>query len=229
MTSLIKDVKDSDLKRWTLPSVEGDIMPSVDAAITSRPPTADEIEKLHKQAYDEGFILGRKEGRALGYKESQKRVEQEHQERTDTLRNILNLLADPLSQLDDEVEKTITDMVALLAKHLVRRELKTNEGEIIGVVRHVMGHLPISTRHPRIHLHPDDLELVRNALAIGDEEESWKLEPDPLINRGGCLVESQSSFIDATVEARLAAQISQMFGSERQSDQDDPDDNSDES
>jgi len=219
MSSLIKNSKENDLKRWNPPSVQGDIMPSVDAAITSRPPTADEIEQLQKQAYQEGFNLGRKEGRSAGYKESQQRVELEHQERTETLKSILNLLADPLSKLDDEVEKTITDMVALLAKHLVRRELKTNEGEIIGVVRHVMGHLPISTRHPRIHLHPDDLELVKNALAIGDEEESWRLEPDPLVSRGGCLVESQSSFIDATVEGRLAAQISQMFGGERQSDQ----------
>lgn len=218
MSSLIKNSKEHDLKRWALPSVQGDIMPSVDAAITSRPPTAEEIENIHKQAYDEGFNLGRKEGRALGYKQSQQRVEQEHQQRTETLKGILNHLAEPLSQLDDEVEKTIIDMVALLAKHLVRRELKTNEGEIIGVVRHVMGHLPISARHPRIHLNPEDLELVKKALAIGDEEESWRLEPDPLISRGGCLVESQSSFIDATVEARLAAQVSQMFGGERQSD-----------
>jgi len=221
MSSLIKNSQKSDLKRWSPPSVQGEIMPSLEAAITSRPPTAEEIEQLHKQAYEEGFILGRKEGRALGYKDSQKRVELEHKERTETLKNILNLMADPLSQLDDEVEKSIIEMVTLLAKHLVRRELKTNEGEIIGVVRHVMSYLPVSTRQPRIHLHPDDLELVRNALAISDEEESWRLEPDPLISRGGCLVESQSSFIDATVEARLAAQISQMLGSERQSDQDD--------
>lgn len=224
MAGLIKKSKEVELKRWNLPSVNGDIMPSMDSAITTRPPTAEEIEEIHKQAYDEGFKLGRKEGRALGYKESQKKVAEEHKERTETLRSILNLLADPLSQLDDDVEQTITDMVTLLAKHLVRRELKTNPGEVIGIVRHVMGHLPITARHPRVHLHPDDLELVKNALAIGDEEESWRLEADPLISRGGCLVESQSSFIDATVEARLAAQISQMLGDERQNDQNDAQD-----
>ncbi len=221
MSDIIKNSDEEGLEKWSLPSVHGDILPSIDTLNTTRPPTADEIESLHKQAYEEGFNLGRKEGRALGYKESNDRVEQEHQERTETLKNILNLLADPLSKLDDEVEQTIADMVALLAKHLVRRELKNNEGEIIGVVRHVMGHLPISARHPRVHLHPEDLELVKNALAIGDEEESWRLEADPLISRGGCLVESQSSFIDATVEARLAAQVSQMFGGERHNDQDD--------
>ncbi len=221
MTTLIKDQKDDELKRWHLPSVEGDIMPPMDSAINPRLPTAEEIENIHKQAYEEGFNLGRKEGRAKGYKESQQKVENEHRERTETLRSILNLMADPLSQLDDEVEKTISDMVALLAKHLVRRELKTNEGEIIGIVRQVMGHLPISVRHPRVHLNPEDLVIVKNALVIGDEEESWKLEPDPLVSRGGCLVESQSSFIDATIEARLAAQISQMLGDERQSDHND--------
>ncbi len=221
MSSLIKDKDEIELKRWKLPSVEGDILPSMDSALATRPPTAEEIEALQKQAYEEGFNLGRREGRALGYKEGKERADAEYQERLDTLKSILDLMADPLAQIDDEVEKTIADMVGLLAKHLVRRELKVNEGEIIGVVRQVMGHMPISARHPRIHLHPDDLELVRAALAIGEGEESWHLEPDPLISRGGCLVESESSFIDATVEARLSAQISQMLGGERLTDRDD--------
>lgn len=219
MSSLIKDSPDNAHQRWELPSVEGNIMPSAEDIKMSRPPTMEEIEALHKQAYEEGFTLGRKEGRSRGYKEGIQRAEQETRQQIDTLQSVLKLLAEPLMQLDEDVQQSLTDMVVLIAKHLVRRELKTNEGEIIGVVRRVMGYLPVSARHPRIHLNPEDLELVKNALSIGDKEESWHLESDPLISRGGCLVETESSFIDATVEARLAAQVSQMLGGERQSDQ----------
>ena len=37
--------------------------------------------------------------------------------------------------------------------------------------------------------------------------------------RGGCLIETATSFIDATVEARLNATIAQCFGSLRENDQ----------
>jgi flagellar assembly protein FliH len=221
MSILIKETDHSNTQRWELPSVEGDILPSSTVNKPKRPPTAEELEAIHKEAYEEGFNLGRKEGRTIGHKEGFELASREMQTRIDTLSGIINVLSEPLRQVDEEVEKSLTEMVHLIAKHLIRRELKTNEGEIIGVVRHVMSHLPISARNPRIHLNPEDIDLVKNALSIDDDKATWRLEADPLINRGGCLVETESSFIDATVEARIAAEVSQMLGGERQNDRDD--------
>jgi flagellar assembly protein FliH len=100
----------------------------------------------------------------------------------------------------------------------VRRELKTDPGEVVGVVRETMRHLPIAPRAARIRLHPDDVELVQSAFALRDDSKTWRLEPDPLITRGGCVVETDTSRIDATVESRLAAIASRMLGGERESD-----------
>jgi flagellar assembly protein FliH len=41
---------------------------------------------------------------------------------------------------------------------------------------------------------------------------------DPLITRGGCKVDTEVSYIDATVENRLAAVIATLFGGEREQD-----------
>ena len=59
---------------------------------------------------------------------------------------------------------------------------------------------------------------MRNALSLRDDQSHWQFEPDPLIARGGCMVETESSRIDASVETRLAAIASKMFGGERGSD-----------
>lgn len=221
MSAIIKNSETANLQRWELPAVEGVILESDHGKKPDRPPTAEELEAMQQAAYEEGFTLGRKEGHAIGKKEAYEEARIQLDAQAATLTSVLNTLSEPLKQVDEEVEQSLADMVGLIAKHLVRRELKTNPGEIIGVVRHVMGHLPLSARHPRIHLNPEDVDLVKNALSLDDEKATWRLEADPLITRGGCLVETHSSFIDATVEARLAAEISQMLGGERQGDADD--------
>ena len=85
-------------------------------------------------------------------------------------------------------------------------------------VRDTMQHLPVAARNPRIRMHPDDIEIVESALVIGEESRSWRLQPDPLITRGSCVVETDASRIDASVESRLSAIISKMFGGEREGD-----------
>ena len=100
----------------------------------------------------------------------------------------------------------------------MRRELKTEPGEVVGVVRETLKYLPVASRGIRLRLNPDDSELVRDALSLGHDVLDWQLEADPLIARGGCIVETESSRIDASVEARLAAIVAKMFGGERESD-----------
>jgi flagellar assembly protein FliH len=205
-------------ERWELPLVDGPVMPGIEAELPTTPPTAEEVEAIHRQAYDEGFALGRKEGQGKGYQEGRDEAHAEHMERARLLRQFLDRLSQPLEDLDQELERSLVDLSILIARHLVRRELKADPGEIVGVLREAIKHLPVAARDPRIHLNPEDLELVRDALSKGDEEQAWDLKADPVIARGGCLVETEASFIDATVERRLAAIVSRMLGGEREND-----------
>ena len=177
-------------------------------------PTAEELENLHREAREEGYRTGLNEGRKRGFATGQADV----RAALDALQAILTQLAEPLAKLDDEVVDAVGDLAVLIARHLVRRELKSNPGEVVGVVRETMRHLPIAPRAARIRLHPEDVDLVQTAFALGDDTRSWRLEADPLITRGGCVVETDSSRIDASVESRLAAIASRMLGGERESD-----------
>ncbi len=203
----------STVQRFTPPAVEGPIA-GADSFAYAAMPTARELEALHQQAREEGYQQGLSEGRAAGYRHG------EHQLKTalSALQNLILQLAEPLEKVDEAVVEAVSDLAILIARHLVRRELKANPGEVIGVVRETMRHLPIAPRAARIRLHPEDVELVQTAFAIGDDSRSWRLEPDPLLTRGGCVVETDTSRIDASVESRLAAIASKMLGGERESD-----------
>ncbi|MCC7122076.1 MAG: flagellar assembly protein FliH [Gammaproteobacteria bacterium] len=198
---------------FTPPLVEGPIA-GEDYAPALKVPTAEELEALQRAAHEEGFREGFADGRQRGYASGEAAVKAQ----LDALQGIVLQLAEPLEKVDDAVVQAVSDLAVLIARHLVRRELKANPGEVVGVVRESMRHLPIAPRAARIRLHPEDAELVQSAFALGDDERSWRLEPDPLITRGGCIVETDSSRIDASVESRLAAIASKMLGGERESD-----------
>ena len=195
----------SNYQRWELPRVSG---PTVSVA------TANELETIQKQAYNEAFALGQKEG-------YDQKI-QELQSQQASLRSIIELLSEPLKEIDDEVVNQLADLSMVVAKQVVRRELHTEQGEIVGIVREAMTALPASTRKINLHIHPDDSELIRNAFSLGSKDDTdelrWKITEDPIITRGGCKVSSENSRIDATVEARLNRVISTLLGDERESD-----------
>jgi flagellar assembly protein FliH len=70
----------------------------------------------------------------------------------------------------------------------------------------------------RVHLNPDDAQLVRNALPQAEQDGGWSISEDPLIGRGGCRLSTETSRIDATLEARLAALAATMLGGARGND-----------
>lgn len=215
---IITEAEAAGCRRWELPAVDGPLLAAFGADENVRPPTAEVLAGIHRQAYQEGFELGHKEGRQAGYRQGHEAGLAEFTARGAELEKIFNTLAAPLEDLDEDVERSLVDLATLIARHLVRRELKTNPGEVVAVVREAVARLPVASRNPRIYLHPEDVELVRGALSIDEAGDSWRIEPDPLVTRGGCRVETDTSAIDASVEARLSAIIAKMLGGERESD-----------
>lgn len=203
-TSKVK-VKDNltAYERWELPLVNGPVISS-----------AAELESIQQQAYKEGFALGQKEG----FEQTKQLMENN----AAALQSIIDVLSDPLKELDDDVVNQLAQLSMTVAKQVVRRELHTEQGEIVGIVREAMSALPASTRKITLNIHPDDAELIRNSFSLGDDSDSdelrWRVIEDPIITRGGCKISSENSSIDATVEGRLNRIISTLLGGERETD-----------
>jgi flagellar assembly protein FliH len=185
--------------------------------------TAQEIEAMQRQAYEEAAQQGRAEGREQGhregYEEGRRLGYAEGQEEVKTLSGVLEALMvalnEPLLEVDEQVEHELVALAVALARQLIRRELRTDPGQIIAVVREALAILPSNARRVSLHLHPDDAELVRAALSLDEGGQRWKIIEDPLLTRGGCRVTSETSAVDASVEKRLAAVIAKAFGGER--------------
>jgi len=209
---LSKTPADEDLaKAWDFPSfVETE---SVDVALGSvRVPTAGDLEKIQQQAIDEASKQGYEDGFAKGLKESERRIA----EKINSLESVMQSLAEPFLKFDERVESEIASLAIQISKQLIRRELKADSGQVVGVVREALAALPSSSQNIQLFLHPEDAVLVKSALSLDESEETrWKVVEDVVITRGGCRVATNVSTIDVTIENRLATIIAKALGDER--------------
>ncbi|MEQ1579609.1 MAG: flagellar assembly protein FliH [Steroidobacteraceae bacterium] len=196
------------VERWSLPTVEG---PSIHRRNRL---SVGELEELERAAWEEAFAEGKEAGLAAARMDIEtRRAELERQ--ASRLNSILDLLAQPLKQLDSEMERQLVMLAFTLAKQLVRRELKADPSQVIGIVRDTVALLPIAARNVRVHLHPEDAGLLREKLAETTADRAWSIVEDPVQSRGGCRVTTENSQIDARLETRLGAALSSLLGDER--------------
>ncbi|MBI5041008.1 MAG: flagellar assembly protein FliH [Gammaproteobacteria bacterium] len=208
MSKIIPKEDLEGIENWSLPEVHM----AGSREVAARPLTARQIEELQQQAREEGFQLGRREGLEAGKKEIRARVRE--------LESLMQTLSKPLEQIDAQIENELVQLALAVAKQLVRRELKSDPGQVLAVVREAMAALPLAARNVRLHLHPKDAALVRDMLALGDNERGWQIVEDPLLARGGCKISSDTSQIDASVERRLHTVIANVLGGQRETDTD---------
>lgn len=217
--SMDKDKQDK-AEKWKLPSMAAgadsvfrneyaEQMGSSRGEGNTHIPTAEDIENWHKQAQEEGY----QQGLEQGLQQAQAEIHETKQR----LLAIIDFFEHPLQSLNDEVEQQLNLLAVTMAQQLVRRELRTEPGEIIGLIRECVPLLPASSRKIRIFLNPEDAELLRNTLQLdeNEEEQSWKLVEDPIITRGGCEIQADKSVINATLENRLQSLAATVLGGER--------------
>jgi flagellar assembly protein FliH len=192
-------------------------MPEMDGPVVGRP----RDDRRHGPDAAKGI---RQEAEARGYAAGLAQAQSESQGRLAALDarlrqidSILQLLARPLQDLDAQVESELTQLALAVGKQLARRELTIDPAQVIAIIRESLGQLPVTAREVRVHLHPEDAATVRERLSAPTTERAWTLVEDPTLSRGGCLVRSETSQIDARLEARVHAVMTSALGEDRAS------------
>lgn len=176
-------------RRWQAPLLAGD-----DDQAADQPTAADLVD---------AEALARAEGYEAGHREGWQAAEAEIRQRTSQLDSLLSALADPLAAINDAVERQLVELALAIARQVIHRELMQHPDEIVAVVREAVAALPASERSVQIHVHPEDARLLREILAIDDEQSYWRLQEDAAIARGGCRVVSGYAEADARLESRI--------------------------
>jgi flagellar assembly protein FliH len=130
-------VADKLVEKWRAPVMEADpsrVMRHREEEGASIP-TVDDIDQWRQQAEEEGFQQGLI------------RAQQEAEELQRRLLQLIDFFEHPLQSLNEDIEHQLTQLAVTLAQQLVRRELKVEPGEIIGLIRDSVQLLPANTRN----------------------------------------------------------------------------------
>lgn len=161
-------------------------------------PTADQIQRIQQQAYQEGFAAGMKDGRA----ESQVVAQRMHA--------MMLGLNHAMSQFEQSMAQEIMDLALDIARQMVRTSLEADPVIVLAVVREAIESLPQTYQHPSLTLNPDDAHMVREMLAHEYPGDVWRIVEDAQIERGGCRLETGSTEIDAKMESRWQRIVSAL-------------------
>jgi len=203
----------AQIERWALPEVAGNVI--------GRP-----IDEAKAKAAAEAIArVAREQSEAKGYDAGMAKAQAEMKgkladldTRIKRFDSLLQFIGRPLQDLDADVEKMLLQLALTVGKQLARRELRIDPAQVIAIIRESLAELPAAAREIRVHLHPDDAAIVRERLAAPTNERAWTVVEDPTMSRGGCVVRTDNSQIDARLESRISTIIANAFGDERAAD-----------
>jgi flagellar assembly protein FliH len=199
------------IERWSLPEVNGPVVGRAGEDRTRGPGDASGIPFQDSEA--RGYEAGLARARAAMHPQI---VALDASVKS--LDSLLQQLSRPLQDLDAQVETELVQLALAVGKQLARRELTVDPTQVIAIVRDSLGQLPAAARDVRVHLHPADAATVRERLTAPADARAWTIVEDPTLSRGGCIVRTDCSQIDAQLESRVRAVTVSALGEERAAD-----------
>lgn len=162
--------------------------------------------RLEKEAYENGFAQGEKDGLELGQKKFETLL--------DSFRQILEEMSRLHRDLYREHEREIVQIIFSISRKILHHHLPLPEAVIQETLRTAFRYV-MDPRKIVVHLNPRDHQYLRShpdvpPWAKAEGTDGTKIVPDPSITRGGCFLETSFGDIDATLESQLDQILSRV-------------------
>ncbi len=188
-------------QRWELASFDHPVIqptqPKISDAELARQAAA-QLAELTQQAHQDGYASGREVGYQAGYAEGIAQARHEAEQ----IKQLLDPLQTAINSVDEELAQSLLMLALEIAQKMTLQTLQTKPEIINKIVSEAIASLPHFNQNAHLILHPDDAKLVQEQLGEQLNHAGWKIFTDVQIQRGGCLVETAHSHIDATNTAR---------------------------
>jgi len=126
---------------------------------------------------------------------------------------LLHSFSAQVEALEQQMAQAVAQAAVMLARRVVRAEIETRPEHVAEAATQAVNAVLQSARNIRVLVHPQDHALVAAGAAEALEARGARLLPQPGIERGGCVVESDLGQVDARIATRWR-QAAAVLGSE---------------
>ncbi len=155
--------------------------------------------RLEREAYEKGFEQGRNDGMEL----EKKQLDEQRRQLEDLFSGIRGLK----SHLFREAEHEVITLSTLIAKRILREEIRTDPSVIQRTIRAALDYVADRTRIT-IAVNPEDMEEIREilpSLASITEGGQFQIIEDDTLDRGGCTLGTGFGRINASIKEQSAS------------------------
>jgi flagellar assembly protein FliH len=154
--------------------------------------------QLIEEAKQHGYNIGLEEGRNIGY--------QEYREHIQMANDVIELSKHDYQSYLDSAERTILDLAIKVAEKIMNSTIEQDETHFLNIVKKVLQE-GRGGKEIQLHVHP-----VHYPYVLSEKEELLSLFPirpdlfifpNTQIPENGCVIETNSGRIDATIDTQL--------------------------
>jgi flagellar biosynthesis/type III secretory pathway protein FliH len=179
------------------------------AVVRERPVVSLPVNVTDGERLQHEFLRGVEQGR----KEMSDQLGQEYEEKFGQQRRRLDefvgALAEQVPRLAGQRERLVVQLAMAIAERVVRHEVHVDPEVVLRQVQEAVRRVH-GVERIIVRVHPRDVDLVRSrradVTAASDAAREVTVEADELVERGGCILESESG----TVDAQLVTQLKNM-------------------
>lgn len=197
---VIPKEKLSAYQRWELHSFDTPVDPPPAAAANTAEAEAEKVRHIHQHAYDAGRADGLREGAGKTANEARQ------------LQSLLAAIERQSHEINQRIANDVLELALEVARQMLHQALLVRPELLVTVINDALARAAQPLSAATIALHPGDAALVREQL--GDElaAAGWRIVDDAKLLRGGALLQTAATQIDATIGTRwqrLAAALGQ--------------------
>ncbi len=198
---------------WHFGAVDGSEASLPDGGAGDESPggvTTAALLQARQQAQAEGFARGREAGAQETRDALEATVRKTAEETAVRMAQLLRNTRAHLKRNEEQISRHILELACDLARQVVRRELRIDPAHLEPVIAEALSQLAEDGLPATVRMHPGDLALMQGALRETLASPQPEFVADPDVTPGGCVIESATAAVDATIEKRWARAVGNL-------------------
>ncbi len=167
-------------------------------------------ESALQAAYKKGLLEGIAQGQKEGYEKGHAEFVQQMKGIEDRLVSLLKDIEESRKVLFLEANRTVLDLSIQMVRKIITTELSVNQEIVLSVIKKALTYIA-DRQEFVVRVSPDDFETVTKKkdfwTSISDRLDAITVEADKRIEKGGCIVESNTGITDARIPVQIGELI----------------------